>query len=621
MAGPVYRIHPAIGIMRVGNADRDTFFIGPELPGVKATGDPSVGTKVPSFKAGGLLKPQAARFRIWEYVERNGKLEPSREITLDQKDCIQIVWRVHLANRKASFFEFHYLQGEETALPPPRRNASVTDRRTLEIDPLARQIGGRNKGGSSKKDEIYHFRKDSSGNSSKELWPKPPPSPPIEYLGELRTDPAGRLIVIGGRGLASGTKPLTVRSDGSPETFNNDGWFDDVSDGPVTAELWMKVGGKRKVYSPLNPDPRDQVEGAWVICGPPDFAPSLENQVTLYDVLYDMAARQMTLPTNEAIFDTVLKPLVDLNAELLKGPTLSKYVPSFDEDIFPILRRAVETPFTFSLSTTPPPTAATGFHLTLDQLAGLGDSSGASKSLRQMVFARLHKPGVAGRPPAANMPLMHGDAYGNGGHPRFMLTLTDTQYAMMKRWSDAESDRDFKKTAGKFPPDLPSWMKTISPHGLDRAALENCVGGAFAVGIEVSWQIRNKKLYSAPFRINHSAITQYPGEIGKIQPGHFTRQMSLPWQTDFLFCRLTRGLGWWPAQRPDIVYQSKKDFDERHLKKGKFQTWTRPSGTWPSGGNTPNREEFVKDYYKLGVVREGPVGYHLEDERNDPNVP
>src|SRR5713101_1604664 len=166
MAGPVYRIHPAIGVMRVGNADPDTFFIGPELPGLRPTGDASVGTKVPTFKVGGLLKPQAARFRIWEYVEKNAKLEPSREITLDEKDCIQIVWRVHLANRKASFFKFQYLQSEETGPPPPRRNAGVSARRNLEIDPLARQIGGR-----SKKGEKHEFRKGKSSNPSRELWP------------------------------------------------------------------------------------------------------------------------------------------------------------------------------------------------------------------------------------------------------------------------------------------------------------------------------------------------------------------------------------------------------------------------------------------------------------------
>src|SRR3989304_9512833 len=113
MAGPVYRIHPAIGIIRVGNADRNSFFIGPELPGLGPTGDPSVGTKVPKFKVGGLLKPQAARFHIWEYVEKNGKLEPSREITLDVKDCVGIGWRVHLANRKGPFFQVLDLPGGE----------------------------------------------------------------------------------------------------------------------------------------------------------------------------------------------------------------------------------------------------------------------------------------------------------------------------------------------------------------------------------------------------------------------------------------------------------------------------------------------------------------------------
>ncbi|MFZ0062385.1 MAG: LodA/GoxA family CTQ-dependent oxidase [Pyrinomonadaceae bacterium] len=608
MAGPVYRIHPAIGITRVGNANPDTFFIGPELPGRGPVGDPSVGTIVPSFKVAGELKPQAARFRIWEYVEKNGKLEPSREITLDDKDCIQIVWRVHVANRKASFFEFNYLQGEEPVPPPPpRRNASVTHRRKLEIDPLARQIGGRNKKG-----ERYQFLKGKSSNPSSELWPDPAPSPVIEYLGELRTDPEGRLIVIGGKGKAGGLPGKAL-----VDAFNNDGWFDDVSDGPVTAELTMRVKGKNKVYSP------NDVEGAWVICGPPDFAPSLKNQVTLYDVLYDVAARQMTLPKKEVIFDTVLKPLVDLNAELLRGPKLSKYVPSFDEEILPIIMRAVETPFTFLPGTAAAPSTPThsSFHPTLNQYAILGDPLAAGgAALRNMLFGRLHPPGVAGRPPVVgglrpDMPLMHGDAFDQTAHMRFMLTLTDTQYAIMERWANG----NFVKTAGTFPPALPAWMTTISPHGLDRAALENCVGGAFAVGIEVSWQIRNKKLYSAPFRINHKANSQYVGELNRIQPGHFTRQMALPWHTDFLGCRLTKQLAWWPAQRPDIVYLSSKDFDERY-KPGKFHDWTRATTTWDAGRAKPTRKEFMENYYKLGVVREFPNGYHLEDDRN-PSVP
>ena len=214
------------------------------------------------------------------------------------------------------------------------------------------------------------------------------------------------------------------------------------------------------------------------------------------------------------------------------------------------------------------------------------------------------------------MPLMHGDAFGQDWHERFKLTLTETQYALMERWKNDQ----FKPTAGTIPPKPSDWMKTISPHGLDRAALENCVGGAFAVGIEVSWQIRNKNLYSAPFRINHNAVSQYLGDpSGIIQPGHFTRQMALPWQTDFLSCTYDKPFAWWPAQRPDIVYTTKKDYDERakDFKKPTFRDWTRSSAAkWPSGAAFPNREEFVKHYYKLGFVREGPPGYHLEQERN-----
>ena len=35
----VYRIHPAIGVARLGNADPSTFFIGPEAPGYGPLGD------------------------------------------------------------------------------------------------------------------------------------------------------------------------------------------------------------------------------------------------------------------------------------------------------------------------------------------------------------------------------------------------------------------------------------------------------------------------------------------------------------------------------------------------------------------------------------------------------
>src|SRR6266571_9463605 len=104
--GKLYKIHPAIGIARLGNADPDEFFVGPETPRLPATGE-APGTMVPPFKDdAGRIKPQGARFRIFEYTQDHGKYTPTREINLDREDVEKIEWTVHLANRKASFHKF-----------------------------------------------------------------------------------------------------------------------------------------------------------------------------------------------------------------------------------------------------------------------------------------------------------------------------------------------------------------------------------------------------------------------------------------------------------------------------------------------------------------------------------
>jgi hypothetical protein len=61
----VYKIHPAIGIARVGN-HTSSFFVGPEAPGKPAIEFDSGGNEIPltSYKQNGLIKRQAARFRV-----------------------------------------------------------------------------------------------------------------------------------------------------------------------------------------------------------------------------------------------------------------------------------------------------------------------------------------------------------------------------------------------------------------------------------------------------------------------------------------------------------------------------------------------------------------------------
>lgn len=97
------------------------------------------------------------------------------------------------------------------------------------------------------------------------------------YLRELRTDAAGRLIVLGGRGRSESpsNRPIFDENDGG--SFNNaDGWFDDTSDGPVRAAL--AVDGRRI-----------PVEPAWLIVAPPNYAPDVVGWRTMHDLQHDLA--------------------------------------------------------------------------------------------------------------------------------------------------------------------------------------------------------------------------------------------------------------------------------------------------------------------------------------------
>ena len=577
----VYKVHPAIGIARLGNSDPDQFFIGPEIPGLNATGE-KPGTQVPPFKdSNGRIKPQAARFRIWEYRFIDGKYTPAREVTLDDSDIVDISWTVHLANVKASFNQFDGEAGEFKN-PKPKRNAGLPSEK-LDMDPGPRSISGRSSRG-------IEFRKGSSGNTAKERWPDPLPSPLIDWLGELRTDDKGRLIVIGGKGISATNVPGTPITD----FYNNNHWFDDVSDGPVKAQVTIKVPGR-------GDNVRFDVDGGWVIVGPPDFAPHLHNVVTLYDTLYDLAARDLNIPTDNAIYDTELSTLKALNNEFkTQGHALLRdYHPSFNDDIYPILNGAAEVGWVFE--------SARHAHNTMGENPASWSKLADPKNsrLRDLVMSRVRPPPTLRKPKKdENMPKLLGDEYKDKNHSRYRLSLTHTQYALLKQWQKGI----FGKPS-ESPPLANSVPHMISPAGLDKAALENCVGGAFHPGIEVGWQIRHKDLYSEPFRINHNARSTYRGESELIRAGHFTRQMGLPWQVDFRDCKGEKYddeiFGWWPAQRPDQVFENESD-----IPISKMRQWHRASAGWPVGDkkdpSAPSHEEMISHFFKFGfVVKKG----------------
>src|SRR5438093_13588072 len=93
-----YRIHPAIGIARLGDSP-DDYFIGPEAPSVLpplAKADEVLEKRGKYKDEAHRIKRQGARFRIYEYTYTSAKvLQSVREITAAEG---RIEWSVHLAN-------------------------------------------------------------------------------------------------------------------------------------------------------------------------------------------------------------------------------------------------------------------------------------------------------------------------------------------------------------------------------------------------------------------------------------------------------------------------------------------------------------------------------------------
>jgi len=120
------RIHPAIGIARVGDHPTE-FFIGPETPGLY--------TPPPTYKSGTppAIKRQGARFRIFAYGAAGKVLG---ELTAADAT---ITWKVHLVNAKAEWDTFDGRSGETLPLnqrrPNKQRNVGVkTGWESLIID-------------------------------------------------------------------------------------------------------------------------------------------------------------------------------------------------------------------------------------------------------------------------------------------------------------------------------------------------------------------------------------------------------------------------------------------------------------------------------------------------------
>ncbi|MDP9194736.1 MAG: CTQ-dependent lysine 6-oxidase LodA [Acidobacteriota bacterium] len=555
--GPTrYAVHPAIGVARLGNSP-DEFYLEPETIGglpIECSPDGTPKTEggrpvfVKKFKDdAGRIRRQGAQFRVFAF-DSNDPNDPGREVTLDDAAVESIEWTVHLANKKAVWYNNDqfignvYLAGDKNAVtenanyypnpddpPTPLVDASLRNwyiqgeaerQKQLIIDPGPRTV--------SKPGQRAKFSRDTiPADYPKGAFPPIDPEAPrvpyeVNTLGDLIMGRSGRLVVLGGFGHAGGQVPIATYTGA-------DTWFDDTSDGPVWCRLKLKGQAEPIVLT------------AWALIGSPKYAPELRNISTLDDNIFDVAVRFQNL-------------VADLYNDNRYGGFNPNYQASYERDIEPILERIGDYIWVANVQ------SMVSF---ISPRFNARDLSAGNLKNRQTFFSYFrdssgnelsepHQTLFHNRVPM--VPLNSGSNSVTNEDLGKYMGLTQTQYFLMGQWAKG------KFTSGAVKP----WPNSVHP--LDRASAGNCVGHPMSPGIEVTWTSRNPIIYSEAYRIKihkdeawyreHGLSTlgdetgmwyakygpkditppKWMVPIDGCEPGDFTKRMSGPWMADFYQC-------------------------------------------------------------------------------------
>ncbi len=561
-------IYPAIGIARVGNSASE-YFLAPEVT------DPL--PEPPGFYRDptGALKRQAVRFRIYG-LDAAGI--PVAELTADNAE---ILWTVHLANKKSAWYQFQIaldIPEADSAPPSWLRNMTIGDRASLIIDPGPRHVSGCNIGGGP----------GHAFDTGEFLGSK-------VYLGEIQTDAQGRLLVLGGRGKSashSGARAVTFA--------NNEGWHDDTSDGPVTAEITYNG---RKL----------QTEPSWIVVAPPNYGPLQKSVRTMWDLMRDVA----------------------ISAGMLPRPAR----PSFEHDIRPIFERLARLQWVNAGFAAGFGWGSPSYFASPEWLVNMSRQTDDTAEMRHVIANQFRVFARDSWSPV-QWPWLYGDAMNipPAETPRQNAVLTDTQLSMLQQWSAGDFDADY--IPDRSPPRrIDDVAPAEQPAMLDRASLEFCLADAFHPGCEMTWPMRMAGLYVAPFRLAHAPpgwiepaygpvlgadLINLPNGplLGGQLPGGITRWMAVPWQTDTASCRSGYLKSYdpyvptfWPARVPnqiltradyDIVVNADEPMAARLAAFARRASWLRPLG---SKSYTDQINNMISHFDHMGIVetRPGPV--------------
>lgn len=517
------RIHPGIGIARVGDSP-DGYYIGPEVFKPEPT-------KFGSTRdAGGAIKRQAARFRIYAY-DKYGNVVG--EVQQTKKSSVQ--WSVHLANKKAAWYQFNAALDipATVSLSVPLRNADVKgdDRSALCVDTGKKSIMG-----IEMKDSSYVMSGEFEGT-------------PVT-LGELRTDAVGRLLVLPGFGVSASPSNQPVYRPADPDSFNNaNGWYDDIADGPVYAKV--TIGGVD-----YDADP------AWVASAPPNFAPDLVGWRTMDDLLQNLYMEVGMLKVPQQIsFNDHVRPILERLSELqwVNKGFLSMFGAggplNFKDTEF--MKKLSYAPLDNSMY--PDPYA----------------------ELRRGIYNSF-RPTNTKIAEVAAWPPIYGDAFGYTNPnpnvppaPSTYLQLPPFYTYVLTNWVNGLFINDYNPD-DKEPHKIEDVDLQKQPEMLDRTAMHYCLADAFHPGAELTWPMRNASMYRAPYRIrereeglaepnygatlDNNSVMKVNGPLYGQAAGDLTRWMALPWQGDTAFCRSGYDFEYdpylptfWPARVPNQV--------------------------------------------------------------------
>ncbi|SHL08441.1 L-lysine 6-oxidase [Nitrosospira sp. Nsp11] len=599
------KIHPSIGVARLGSS-KGQFCLSPESIGGLPFEADQYGNKqgtIVHFKDDvGQVRRQGQPFKVYQ--------ADGSELTLNSANVESIEWTVHLANKKAAWYQYAELKGNllygennsyqsrGVALRNP--NVKDDDRRKLIVDPGPRSVSGAR--------QTIGFDKSSVPDG----YPATYPSEVVLYgthvttLGNLVTDDVGRLIVLGAYGNAGGNAPLT--SYGGSDT-----WHDDIADGPVYCKITFNDGS-----------PAQELQ-AWVIVGSPDFAPEIVNISTLSDTMFDVGVRYFNLV-----------PEMYIN-----GAFCESFHANYQRDILPIIQRIgryqwvanVQSMMAFS-----------------SNVFDFSDSGDANKANRHHYFSFFRQPDDKQNPSSdqpqqilfketvgghfPQMPLNSGSNSVSNDIIEKFLALNETQYFLLNQWAN-----------GNFVSD--PVFKPYNVDVMDEAGVGNCVGLPMCPGIEVTWSLQNKNIYSAPYVIedqkgkngyNQTGLSPSRDECegDGCEPGDLTKRMACPWQADFFQCTVqyvnftdpnvnkseqkvpmppTYYTYWWPPQSPwdvltgDLTAEGQA---KSHMPAGQQMNYARGINTFV---------QMVEHWSALAFIRDSNpqdtgFPYFTETERN-----